>query len=147
MIRTRFLRQLLVATLLFALPLVAACDDSPTQPAPTFTQTDLRAGSGTTAESGDTLTVFYTGWLYDASRPDQKGLQFETNVGGTPFPFVLGQGQVIAGWDQGLVGVQIGTIRRLVIPPDRAYGATRRGAIPPNSTLVFEVEVTEIDEP
>jgi FKBP-type peptidyl-prolyl cis-trans isomerase len=143
----RFLRQLPVVPLLVALALVGACGDSPTEPAPTFTQTDLRAGSGTTAESGDRLSVFYTGWIYDASRPDQKGLQFETNVGGTPLSFVLGQGQVIAGWDQGLLGVQAGTIRRLVIPPDRAYGSIRNGPIPPNSTLIFEVEITEIEEP
>ncbi len=129
-----------------ALAFVGACGDSPTEPAPTFTQTDLRAGSGTAAESGDTITVFYTGWLYDPSRPDQKGLQFETNVGGTPFSFVLGQGQVILGWDQGLLGAQPGTIRRLVIPPDRAYGPTRNGPIPPSTTLVFEVEVTDVDE-
>lgn len=130
-----------------ALAFVGACGDSPTEPAPTFTQTDLRAGSGTAAESGDTITVFYTGWLYDPSRPDQKGLQFETNVGGTPFSFVLGQGQVIPGWDQGLLGAQPGTIRRLVIPPDRAYGPARNGPIPPSTTLVFEVEVTDVDEP
>jgi FKBP-type peptidyl-prolyl cis-trans isomerase FkpA len=136
-----------VATLLFALALVGACGDTPTEPAPTFTQTDLRAGSGTAAENGDTLSVFYTGWIYDASRPDQKGLQFETNVGRTALTFVLGRGQVIPGWDTGLVGVQTGTIRRLVIPPDRAYGPVRNGPIPPNSTLIFEVEVAEIEEP
>lgn len=143
----RFPRQFPFAALLLALALVGACDDTPTEPAPTFTQTDLRAGTGPTAESGDTLSVFYTGWIYDGSRPDQKGLQFETNVGGTPLRFVLGQGQVIPGWDQGLVGVQTGTIRRLVIPPDRAYGSVRNGPIPPNSTLIFDVEVAEIDEP
>jgi FKBP-type peptidyl-prolyl cis-trans isomerase len=147
-IRTRrFLRQLPAATLLLVLAFAGACSDSPTEPAPAFTQTDLRAGSGTVAESGDTLRVFYTGWIYDGSRPDQKGLQFETNVGGTPLAFVLGRGQVIPGWDQGLVGVQTGTIRRLVIPPDRAYGSSRNGPIPPNSTLIFEVEVAEVDEP
>jgi FKBP-type peptidyl-prolyl cis-trans isomerase len=125
--------------------LVAGCDGTPTQPAPAFTQTDLRVGTGDAAESGDTLTVLYTGWLYDGSKTDNKGLQFETNVGGTPFPFVLGTGDVIPGWDQGLVGIQAGGIRRLVIPPALAYGPTRRGPIPPNSTLVFEVEVTAIE--
>lgn len=110
-----------------------------------FAHTDLRVGTGAAAESGDTLTVHYTGWLYDGSKLDQKGLQFESNVGGTAFPFVLGAGQVIAGWDQGLVGIQAGGIRRLVIPPDMAYGSVRRGPIPPNSTLIFEVEVTTIE--
>jgi FKBP-type peptidyl-prolyl cis-trans isomerase len=125
--------------------LVTACDDSPTAPAPAFSQTDLRVGSGEAAASGDTLTVQYTGWLFDDSKPDQKGLQFDSNAGGTPLIFVLGAGQVIAGWDQGLVGVQSGGVRRLVIPPALAYGSIRRGPIPPNSTLIFEVEVTGIE--
>lgn len=124
---------------------VAACDGSPTEPAPAFAQTDLRVGTGDGAESGDTLTVHYTGWLYDGTKTDQKGLQFETNVGGTPFPFILGTGGVIAGWDQGLIGIQVGGIRRLVIPPALAYGPARRGPIPPNSTLIFEIEVTAIE--
>lgn len=126
---------------------VAGCGDSPTAPGPTFTQTDLRVGTGTQAQIGYDLTVFYTGWIYDDSRPDDKGLRFETNVGGTPFPFRLGVGQVIQGWDAGLVGVQPGGIRRLVIPPELAYGGVRNGPIPPHSTLVFEVEVTAVEVP
>lgn len=110
-------------------------------------QTDLRAGTGTAAANGNLLTAQYTGWLYDDSKPDQKGLQFETNVGGTPLQFVLGAGQVIPGWDQGLVGIQPGGIRRLVIPPAMAYGPVRRGPIPPNATLIFEVEVTDVVVP
>ena len=125
--------------------LVTACDDSPTAPAPAFSQTDLRVGTGEAAATGDTLTVQYTGWLFDGSKPDQKGLQFDSNAGGTPLIFVLGAGQVIAGWEQGLVGVQAGGVRRLVIPPALAYGSIRRGPIPPNSTLIFEVEVTGIE--
>ena len=138
-----FLRNRLAALVVIAA--VAGCDGTPTEPAPAFAQTDLRAGTGDAAESGDILTVHYTGWLYDDTRTDQKGLQFETNVGGTAFPFQLGAGQVIAGWDQGLVGIQVGGIRRLVIPPALAYGSIRRGPIPPNSTLIFEVEVTAIE--
>lgn len=137
------LRKLLAVCLLAVA--VAGCDGTPTEPAPAFTQTDLRVGSGPAAESGDTLTVHYTGWLYDDSKTDQKGLQFETNVGGTAYPFVLGVGGVIAGWEQGLVGIQAGGIRRLVIPPALAYGSVRRGPIPPNSTLIFEIEVTAIE--
>jgi FKBP-type peptidyl-prolyl cis-trans isomerase FkpA len=134
--------------LLALLSLTGGCDDSPTAPAPAFSQTDLRAGSGDAAASGSNLTVTYTGWLYDDSRPDLKGLQFESNVGSTtPFTFTLGVGQVIQGWDQGLVGIQPGGIRRLVIPPALAYGNIRRGPIPPNSTLVFDVEVTAVDQP
>lgn len=124
---------------------VAACGDTPTSPAPAFEQADVRVGNGTAAASGSTLTVTYTGWLFDSTKLDQKGLQFDSNAGGTPFKFVLGAGQVIAGWDRGLVGIQPGGIRRLVIPPDLAYGTVRRGPIPPNSTLIFEVEVSEVE--
>ena len=129
---------------LMLLALAAGCGDSPTAPAVSFMQTDLRVGSGTAAAAGNDLTVIYTGWLYDASKPEQKGLQFDTNVGRDPFTFTVGSGQVIAGWDQGLIGIQAGGIRRLVIPPSLAYGSVRNGPIPPNSALVFEVEVTAI---
>ena len=86
----------------------------------------------------------YTGWLYDPTKPDNKGLQFETSIGRTPFEFVLGQGQVIPGWDQGLLGLRVGGLRRLVIPPSLGYGAVRQGPIPPNAGLVFEIELLEI---
>lgn len=138
------LRKLSLVVLLPVL--AAACGDSPTSPAPAFAQTDLRAGTGASAVTGNILTVTYTGWLYDGSKADQKGLQFDSNAGGTPFSFTLGAGQVIRGWDQGLVGIQSGGIRRLVIPPALAYGSTRNGPIPPNSTLIFEVEVTAVGQ-
>jgi FKBP-type peptidyl-prolyl cis-trans isomerase len=144
-IPTRIPRRWLAAAAVLLAVLVTACDDSPTAPAPAFSQTDLRVGTGEAAATGDTLTVQYTGWLFDGSKPDQKGLQFDSNAGGTPLIFVLGAGQVIAGWEQGLVGVQAGGVRRLVIPPALAYGSIRRGPIPPNSTLIFEVEVTGIE--
>jgi FKBP-type peptidyl-prolyl cis-trans isomerase len=144
-IATRLLRTVLIAPVLVAAAATAACDDSPLTPAPAFMQTDLRAGTGTAAANGNVLTVQYTGWIYDDSKADQKGLQFESNVGGTAFQFQLGAGQVIAGWDQGLVGIQPGGIRRLVIPPAMAYGGVRRGPIPPNATLIFEIEVTAIE--
>lgn len=144
MIATRFLRKL---PFLALLALAAGCGDSPTAPAPAFSQTDLRAGTGTAAANGSTLTVIYTGWLYDASKTDGKGLQFDSNVGGTPFTFALGAGQVIQGWDEGLVGIQASGIRRLVVPPALAYGSVRFGPIPPSSTLVFDVEVSAVEQP
>jgi FKBP-type peptidyl-prolyl cis-trans isomerase FkpA len=143
MIATRCLRQF---PMLALLALAAACGDSPTAPAPASSQTDLRAGSGPAAENGSILTVIYTGWLYDESRPDQKGLQFDSNVSGTPFTFSLGAAQVIRGWDEGLVGAQAGGIRRLVVPPALGYGGVRNGPIPPNSTLVFDVEITAVED-
>jgi FKBP-type peptidyl-prolyl cis-trans isomerase len=121
----------------------AACSSSPASPSNNvpFSQSDLRPGTGATAASGQTLSVNYTGWFFDASKADQKGLIFDSNRGKEAFTFTLGVGAVIDGWDQGLTGMQVGGIRRLVIPPSLAYGASRRGSIPPNTTLLFEVEL------
>jgi FKBP-type peptidyl-prolyl cis-trans isomerase FkpA len=132
----------LVPALIFLLSTLAACRTSLTSPssAAPFTQTDLRVGTGASAAVGKTLSVNYTGWLYDAAAPNQKGPQFDASAG-TPFSFVLGSGQVIAGWDRGVPGMQVGGLRRLVIPPSLAYGSSRRGIIPPNATLVFEIEL------
>jgi FKBP-type peptidyl-prolyl cis-trans isomerase FkpA len=104
----------------------------------------LRVGSGAEAAAGKVVSVHYTGWLYDGSKPDGKGIQFETSVGTTPFSFTLGFGQVITGWDQGLPGMKVGGVRRLVIPPSLAYGSVRNGPIPPNATLIFEVELIDV---
>ncbi len=125
--------------------LSVGCSSSPTGPsndAP-FSQTDLRVGTGAVAAAGQTLTVNYTGWFYDASKPEQKGVSFDSTVGKSPFTFTLGAQQVIKGWDQGLPGMQVGGLRRLVIPPSLAYGSTRSGSIPPNSTLLFEIELLD----
>jgi FKBP-type peptidyl-prolyl cis-trans isomerase FkpA len=121
----------------------AACSSSPVSPSNNvpFSQSDLRAGTGAAAASGQTLSVNYTGWFFDASKADQKGLIFDSNRGKDAFTFTLGVGAVIDGWDQGLTGMQVGGIRRLVIPPSLAYGSCRRGSIPPNTTLLFEVEL------
>ena len=125
---------------------VASCSDSPTAPsnyAP-YSQTDLRVGTGGDAVSGRHLSVHYTGWFYGESRPDKKGPVFDSSAGGEPFTFTLGVGQVIAGWDQGTLGMKIGGLRRLVVPPSLAYGSTRNGPIPPNATLVFEIELLDV---
>ena len=124
----------------------AACSESPTAPtsyAP-YSQTDLRVGTGATAAAGSTVSVHYRGWLYNEAQPDQKGLQFDSSEGLQAFTFTIGAGEVIAGWDQGIVGMKVGGLRRLVIPPSLAYGNTRRGSIPPNATLVFEIELLEV---
>jgi FKBP-type peptidyl-prolyl cis-trans isomerase len=122
---------------------IAGCTGSSTSPSNTalYSQTDMRVGTGAAAANGNTLTVNYTGWLYDGSKVDLKGLQFETSVGQTPFAFILGSGQVIGGWDRGVPGMQVGGLRRLVIPPSLAYGTIRTGKIPANATLVFEIEL------
>ena len=98
---------------------------------------DEVVGTGAAAQTGDTVTVNYTGKL-------ENGSVFDTSVGKTPFQFTLGAGQVIPGWDKGLVGMQVGGKRILIIPPSMAYGAQGVGPIPPNATLTFEVELLKI---
>jgi FKBP-type peptidyl-prolyl cis-trans isomerase FkpA len=125
---------------------MSGCDDSSTAPSDfaRFNQSDLRGGSGAAATNGATLTVEYTGWLYDGSKTDQKGLQFDTSRGREPLTFTLGIGRVISGWDQGLIGMRVGGLRRLVIPPSLAYGGARNNIVPPTATLVFEVELLDV---
>jgi FKBP-type peptidyl-prolyl cis-trans isomerase FkpA len=136
-----------VAAAAALLALCTACAELPTEPTGfvPFSQSDLVVGDGDTAESGDVLTVDYTGWFYDASQPEQKGLIFNSSRGVAPFSFVLGAGQVIEGWDQGIPGMKVGGVRRLVIPPSLAYGQARFGIIPPNATLVFEVTLLGVE--
>jgi FKBP-type peptidyl-prolyl cis-trans isomerase FkpA len=126
---------------------VGGCNNTtgtgPTDYAP-YSQTDLRLGGGTVAEAGKNVTVNYTGWLYDPDKGEQKGLVFDTSLGRSTFTFVLGAGEVIPGWDKGVAGMQVGGLRRLVVPPSLAYGQTRRGPIPPNTTLVFEIELLDV---
>ena len=140
------LRYITLLLCLTACGTFAGCTDtSPTEPSgfAEFTRTDLSIGSGIAAEVGDDLTVHYTGWLYDATKPEQKGLQFESSRGGTPFTFTLGVSDVIAGWDLGILGLRVGGVRRLVIPPSLAYGESRRGVVPSNATLIFEIELLD----
>lgn len=138
----------ILATLACALALTACGgnDDAPvTTPAPAVvTKTDLAVGTGIEAIAGDTVTVAYTGWLEDKTKADGKGTQFEQATAEKPFTFQLGKGAVIAGWDQGVVGMRVGGKRRLVIPAALGYGATANGSIPANSTLVFDIEVLAI---
>jgi FKBP-type peptidyl-prolyl cis-trans isomerase FkpA len=105
--------------------------------------TDGTIGSGAEATPGKSVSVHYTGWLYDAKAADRHGKKFDSSRDrNEPFEFRLGAGQVIRGWDQGVAGMKVGGKRTLVIPSDLAYG--RRGAggaIPPDATLVFDVEL------
>ena len=105
-------------------------------------KTDLSPGNGAEIKSGQTALVHYTGWLFDAATPENKGKQFDSSVGGEPFEFPLGASAVIAGWDQGVVGMKVGGRRKLTIPPHLGYGARGAGgAIGPNETLVFVVDL------
>jgi FKBP-type peptidyl-prolyl cis-trans isomerase len=122
----------------------AACGSTPTAPtqyAP-YSQTDLIVGSGTEAAAASTVSVRYTLWLHEASKIEGKGLQIET-TGTASSSFSLGSG-VIEGWKRGVPGMRVGGIRRLVVPPELAYGDTRKGAVPPNATLVFDIELVSV---
>lgn len=108
---------------------------------------DTSVGHGAVARRGDSVRVDYTGWLYAATATDHHGAEFDSSRDGSePIRFVLGAGQVIDGWDQGIVGMRVGGKRTLVIPARLAYG--RRGSgddIPPDAALVFEVELVGVD--
>lgn len=104
---------------------------------------DTTVGSGATAQAGRKVSVHYTGWLYDPATESGRGRKFDSSKDrGDPFKFDLGAGSVIRGWDEGVQGMQVGGTRVLRIPPELGYGARGAGGvIPPNATLVFEVEL------
>ncbi len=107
---------------------------------------DTLVGSGVTAQAGSEVTVHYTGWLHDPTSDSGRGRKFDSSKDrGDPFKFDLGAGSVIRGWDEGVQGMQVGGTRVLRIPPDLGYGARGAGGvIPPNATLVFEVELLAV---
>lgn len=114
---------------------------------PGLSQRTLLQGDGAVAEVGHTAVVHYTGWLYDPEAEKFRGAKFDSSVDrDDPFEFSLGARRVIRGWDEGVVGMQVGAVRELTIAPEMAYG--QRGAgddIPPNSTLVFVVELIDLN--
>lgn len=107
---------------------------------------DLVVGTGPEAQAGQNVTVHYTGWLYDASAPEHRGSKFDSSKDrNEPFRFALGAGRVIKGWDEGVAGMHVGGKRVLVMPPHLGYGARGAGGvIPPNATLLFEVELLAV---
>lgn len=111
----------------------------PTKTASGLEYWDIKIGTGPTAQTGQHVKVDYTGWL-------TNGKKFDSSVGtGKPFDFLLGAGQVIKGWDEGVVGMKVGGKRQLRIPPGLAYGAAGYpGAIPPNATLIFDVQLVDV---
>ncbi len=104
---------------------------------------DVQTGTGATAKAGQTVQVHYTGWLFDNGQP---GAKFDSSKDrGEPFAFALGAGHVIKGWDEGVQGMAVGGLRRLVIPANLGYGARGAGGvIPPNATLMFDVELLAV---
>jgi FKBP-type peptidyl-prolyl cis-trans isomerase FkpA len=131
--------------------LIAACGGRPvaisTPGASSMQSVDLKAGAGPEIAAGKIAVVQYTGWLYEPSAPDNKGKQFDSSrSAGQPFRFPVGTGQVIKGWDQGVLGMKIGGSRRLIIPADMAYGDSGAGGvIPPGATLIFDIDLVGIE--
>ena len=139
--------RLVVTALVFAViaattPLgqSAAAADTMTEMPSGLKYTDTKVGDGAEAKPGKKVSVHYTGWLYNNGR---RGAKFDSSLDrGQPFQFTLGAHQVIAGWDEGVAGMKVGGKRTLVIPPELGYGARGAGGvIPPNSTLMFDVEL------
>ena len=124
----------------------AGCSDSPTAPSTgSYSQTDVKVGTGTEATATSTVTVEYTGWFFDATKADKKGVQFTTSAISGPAVFTAGGNSVIEGWERGVLGMKEGGSRRLIIPPSLAYGPNRYSAIPPNATLVFDIELVKVE--
>lgn len=133
--------------------LLALCATACTPPGPppggrvaAFQAIDTAPGSGASAHLGDRVSVHYTGWLYDERKPDKHGPKFDSSVDrAEPFTFALGAGQVIRGWDEGVAGMRVGGKRLLLLPPEYGYGDRGAGGvIPPGASLVFEVELLQV---
>ena len=133
----------------FAASSTLATDDGelPQLPVKVLHKIDVNAGNGETAQKGTVVSVHYTGWLYDPSKPEGKGVQFDSSKDrGQTFKFELGRGRVIQGWEQGVAGMKEGGIRTLIIPPELGYGSRGAGGvIPPNAVLLFDVELVGVE--
>jgi len=144
----RALAVLIAAGVLATFACSGDSETSPTiLPGAPYSATDVRVGTGAEATTGRRATVNYSGWIYDPVAPENKGRQFDSSTapGRTPFMLTVGTGQVIRGFDMGVTGMKVGGARRVVIPPDLGYGSTgSQGAIPPNATLVFDIELLDV---
>jgi FKBP-type peptidyl-prolyl cis-trans isomerase FkpA len=140
--------RLLVLTGLLALAASGCGSDNPTAPSANvpYSTTDLIVGTGAEAVIGRVIAVEYTGWLWSASGTDNKGAKFDSSLDPGRDPFVLraGGNDAIIGFSQAVVGMRVGGLRRVVIPPELGYGSQRNGDIPGNSTLIFEIELLGI---
>ena len=133
---------------LLALLMLSSCADPGPPPGGSVAELqriDGKVGTGATATAGMDVTVHYTGWLYDEKASEKRGLKFDSSLDrGEPFTFPLGAGRVIRGWDEGVAGMKVGGTRTLLIPAWLGYGSSGAGGvIPPNASLVFEVELLD----
>lgn len=155
------LSPLLISTFVMSsilLPLAACAQDKAAPVAATaadsasaitaLVKKDTVVGKGKEAVSGKLVRVHYTGWLYEPGKPENKGAKFDSSVDRSePFVFPLGGGRVIKGWDEGVAGMKAGGKRTLIIPPEMGYGARGAGGvIPPNATLMFDVELLDVNQ-
>ncbi|MEI2261333.1 FKBP-type peptidyl-prolyl cis-trans isomerase [Stenotrophomonas indicatrix] len=144
------MRRLLLP-LLLSLAAVG-CSSKPSGPPPggtiaTFERIDTQPGSGAEAMPGQKVSVHYTGWIYDERADNKHGKTFDSSVErGEPLTFTLGAGQVIRGWDEGVAGMKVGGKRTLMIPPEFGYGDRQVGPIPAGSSLVFDVELLNVQQ-
>ena len=147
--------KLSLALLLSAAFISTACSEQSAPPSSKMEKsgmtelikTDVKLGTGAEAVAGQNVSVHYTGWLYDEAAPEHKGKKFDSSRDrGQPFDFALGGGQVIKGWDEGVAGMKVGGQRTLIIPSEMGYGSRGAdGVIPPNATLVFDVELLGVN--
>ena len=107
-----------------------------------FTTTDLVAGTGATAATGNTVSVNYAGWLYDTTKANSKGTSIDPGPG--PISFVVGGSGIIQGFSQGVIGMKVGGQRRVIIPPELAYGSSPPSGIPANATLIFDITLNSV---
>ncbi|SHH42685.1 FKBP-type peptidyl-prolyl cis-trans isomerase [Massilia sp. CF038] len=143
--------KLSLAAAMFAVASLSACggggNDTPTpsvySPA-ALSKTDISVGTGAEAVAAKTVKVHYTGWLYNTNMANFKGTQFDSSAGKAPFTFTIGTNQVIPGFEQGVLGMRVGGKRTVVIPSSLGYGANGNSVVPPNSGLVFEMELVEV---
>jgi FKBP-type peptidyl-prolyl cis-trans isomerase FkpA len=144
--RTLSLLSRLAGCCVLALALTG-CNNDPTSPTVNvgFQTVDVRIGTGAEAILGKTIAVHLQGWLYTNLVVDHKGTQFATTIGGEPLPLTLAEGQLIPGLVRGLPGMKVGGFRRIVIPPDLAFGSQGNGSIPGDATLIFDVELISVN--
>lgn len=138
-----------ITLLVFFLSQTALVDQAQAAEAePQFKKIDRKVGEGEEAVVGNTVNVHYTGWLYDENAPDNKGKKFDSSHDRKAhFSFMMGAGRVIKGWDHGVRGMKVGGERTLIIPSSMAYGTRGAGrVIPPNATLIFDVELIGVQE-
>lgn len=145
-IKTLFHLSFVLLALTLLPQTVFANKDAAAADVPAFQKIDTKVGGGEEAEIGKTVSVHYTGWLYDESAPDKKGKKFDSSYDRKEyFSFMLGAGRVIKGWDQGVQGMKVGGQRTLIIPSSMAYGSRGAGnVIPPDATLIFDVELISL---